>query len=137
MASGPFTLAQLAGAAGMSIDDVRFYRDRGLLQPPRRRRGRSDDFAFQREHLDRLHFIKCALDYGFTVEDIAELLDPAALVTCGDVRTLTQRRLDQIRQSGEAAAPKADALAQLRERCAGVGSRKDCTILMALADPAC
>jgi DNA-binding transcriptional MerR regulator len=121
----------------MSIGEVRLYRDRGLLQPPRRRRGRSDDFAFQQEHVDRLHFIKCALDYGFTVEDIAELVDPAALVTCGDVRSLTQRRLEQLRQSGEADPARADALAQLREKCAGVGSRKDCSILVTLADPGC
>jgi MerR family mercuric resistance operon transcriptional regulator len=121
----------------MGIGDVRLYRDRGLLQPPRRRRGRSDDFAFQQEHVDRLHFIRCALDYGFTVEDIAELIDPAALVTCGDVRTLTQRRLEELHRSGGADAPKTAALAQLREKCAGVGSRKDCGILVALTDPGC
>jgi MerR family transcriptional regulator, mercuric resistance operon regulatory protein len=132
MASGPFTLAGLARAAGISIDDVRLYRDRGLLQPARRRRGRSDDFAFQADHLDRLHFISRALEHGLTLEDVAQLVDPASLVTCGDVCGLAERRLEQIRQSG-ADAPGEAALAQLLEDCAGVGSRNDCTILATLA----
>jgi MerR family transcriptional regulator, mercuric resistance operon regulatory protein len=132
MASGPFTLAALARAAGMGIDDVRFYRDRGLLQPARRRPGRSDDFAFQTDHLDRLHFIARALAYGLTLEDIAQLVDPASLMTCGDVCDLAERRLEQIRQSG-AEAPGAAALAQLLDDCAGVGSRNDCAILATLA----
>jgi|SRR5580658_7586978 MerR family mercuric resistance operon transcriptional regulator len=132
MASGPFTLAGLARAAGMSIDDVRLYRDRGLLQPARRRRGRSDDFAFQADHLDRLHFIGRALEHGLTFEDIARMVDPTNLMTCGDVCLLAERRLEQIRQSG-ADAPGAAALARLLEDCAGVGSRSDCAILVTLA----
>ncbi|HEY4165593.1 MAG TPA: MerR family transcriptional regulator [Reyranella sp.] len=132
MASGPFTLAQLARAAGMSIDDVRSYRDRGLLQPPRRQRSRTDDFAFQAEHLERLQFIRRALDHGLTIEDIAQLVDPYALTTCGDVRAVADRRLEQMRQSGAAETPAAAALVKLREGCAAVGSRRDCTMLATL-----
>jgi DNA-binding transcriptional MerR regulator len=42
-----FTLAQLARAVGMSVEDVRFYRDSGLLPAPKRQRTRTDDFSFQ------------------------------------------------------------------------------------------
>jgi DNA-binding transcriptional MerR regulator len=115
----------------MSIDDVRFYRDSGLLQSARRRPGRTDDVAFRTNHLDRLHFIARALAHGLTIQDIAQLIDPAALVTCGDVCDLAERRLAQIRQSGANATTA--ALAQLIESCAGVGSRHDCTIRAALA----
>jgi IS5 family transposase len=48
MASGLFTLAQLARAVGMSVNDVRFYRDSGLLQAPQRQRSRSDDLTWER-----------------------------------------------------------------------------------------
>jgi MerR family mercuric resistance operon transcriptional regulator len=135
MASGPFTLAQLARAAGMSIDDVRSYRDRGLLQRPRRQRSRTDDFAFQTEHLERLQFIKRALEHGLTVGDIAQLVDPGALVTCGDVYAVTARRLEEIRKSGGADTPQAAALAKLLGVCTRVGPRKDCGILETLANP--
>lgn len=132
MASGPFTLAQLARAAGIRIEDARFYRDRGLLQPPRRQRSRTDDFAFQAEHLERLEFIRRALEHGLTIEDIAQLVDPYALTTCGDVCAVASRRLEQMRQAGAADTPAAVALAKLRDGCAMVGSRKDCTILATL-----
>ena len=135
MASGPFTLAQLARAAGMSIDDVRSYRDQRLLQAPRRKRSRTDDFAFQTEHLERLQFIKRALEHGLTVGDIAQLIDPSTLVTCGDAYAITARRLEQIRQSGGADTPQAAALAKLLKVCPRVGSRKECGILVALAKP--
>ena len=135
MASGPFTLAQLARAAGMRIEDVRSYRDQGLLQRPRRQRSRTDDFAYQAEHLERLQFIKRALEYGLTVSDIARIVDPAALVTCGDVYAVTAQRLEQIRRAGGGDTPVAVALARLLDVCGRVGSRQDCQILGALANP--
>ena len=135
MASAPFTLAELARAAGMSVDDVRSYRDRGLLQRPRRQRSRTDDFAYQAEHVERLQFIKRALEYGLTISDIARIVDPAALVTCGDVYAVTAHRLEQIRQSGGGDTPEAAALAKLLDICARVGSRQDCRILGMLSKP--
>ena len=135
MASGPFTLAQLAKAAGMSIDDVRSYRDQRLLQAPRRKRSRTDDFAFQAEHLERLRFIKRALEHGLTAADIAQLVDPSSLLTCGDVYAVAARRLEQIRASGGTDTPVAAALAKLIDTCPRVGPRKTCGILVALAGP--
>jgi len=70
-----FTLAQLARAVGMSVEDVRFYRDSGLLPPPKRQRTRNDDFSFQVKHVERLRFIQRALAYGFTLENIASFVD--------------------------------------------------------------
>src|SRR5690349_18434813 len=114
MASGPFTLAQLAEAAGMSVDDVRFYRDSGLMQPPHRVRGRTDDVAFGAEHVERLKFIKRALTCGYTHEDIARFVDPAVLVTCGDVYATTARRLEHVRRSGRGDPATTVLLAQLQ-----------------------
>ena len=80
MASLIFTIAQLAEAANMTIDDVRAYEDFGLLPPLRRRPGRTDDVAYREEHFDRLMFIKSALDSGFAIDDIRQLVDPVSLV---------------------------------------------------------
>jgi DNA-binding transcriptional MerR regulator len=135
MASGPFTLARLADAAGLSFDDVRFYRDCRLLQPPRRQAGRNSTAAYHAEHLERLKFIQRARDAGYTPDDIARLVDPGALVTCGDVYALTTRRLEALRVAGEVATREAACLATLRESCAGVGSGKDCSILEELSGP--
>ena len=119
----------------MSIEDVRAYRDQGLLQRPRRQRSRTDDFAFQAEHLERLQFIKRALEHGLTVTDIARIVDPAALVTCGDVYAVTAQRLEQVRRAGGGDTPVAVALAKLLDVCGRVGPRQDCRILVTLANP--
>jgi len=119
----------------MSIDEVRSYRDQRLLQAPRRKRSRTDDFAFQAEHLERLRFIKRALEHGLTASDIALLVDPAVLVTCGDVYAVAARRLEQIRAAGGADTPTAAALERLLGRCPRVGSRQNCGILAELAKP--
>ena len=137
MASEPFTLGQLAKAGGVSVDDLRFYRDSGLLQPPRRARGRTDDFAFGTEHVERLKFIRRALACGLTHEDIAGLVDPHALVTCGDVYAIAARRLKHLRKGGKADTPAATYLAQVTGACARMGSGTDCNILQELSRPGC
>jgi DNA-binding transcriptional MerR regulator len=104
MASQIFTITQLAEAANMTVKDVRVYEDFGLLPPLRRRRGRTDDLAYREEHLDRLMFIKSALDSGFEMDDIRQLVDPVSLVTCGDVHRLAKRRLEDLRSANASVA---------------------------------
>jgi DNA-binding transcriptional MerR regulator len=114
----------------MKVDHVRFYRESGLLQPLRRQRGRSDRFAFQAEHVERLRFIKRALQHGFLVEHIEKMLDDAT--TCSDVHRIALHRVAELRRAG---GPDSTitALENLIALCVGVGSRKDCKILGALA----
>jgi DNA-binding transcriptional MerR regulator len=133
MASGPFTLAQLARAAGMSIDDVRFYRDRGLLQPPRRKRSRTDDLAYQQEHVDRLRFIGRALGYGLSFDAIAQLVDNGTLLTCNDVYRLSVRQLEELRRKNGPQDAAAEAFEKLIATCRRTGGRRDCQILAGLA----
>jgi DNA-binding transcriptional MerR regulator len=71
----------------MAIDDVRFYRDCGLLPPPRRLRTRTDDFGFRIEHVERLRLIGRALGYGFSLEDV---VDESRLVTVRDEQRSTR-----------------------------------------------
>lgn len=129
MVSGPFTRAQLARVVGASLDDIRLYEKLGLLQPLRRRRGRSGDLAYHREHVERLRFIRRALSVGYELADIAKLVSPHALTTCRDVHDLT---LQRARQAQETEPKRAAALAQLVEKCPRVGTRADCPILAGL-----
>jgi DNA-binding transcriptional MerR regulator len=135
MASGPFTLAQLARAVGLSVDDVQFYRDIGLLPPPRRRRGRSGDFAFHAEHVERLRFIRRAIAFGFFLEDIQRFVDETNLVTCNDVYHIALHRLREYRIARGSEYPTVVALEKLIASCAGKGSRKDCQLLATLSKP--
>lgn len=72
------TIGELADAAGVAVDTVRFYERRGLLpEPPRTASGyrQYDDDA-----LARLRFILRAKDLGFTLAEIDGLM-PARFAT--------------------------------------------------------
>ena len=65
-------VAELAEAAGVGVDTVRFYQARGLLPAPLRR-GR---FAiYGRDHLERLRRIRSLLEAGFSLAQIRRLLE--------------------------------------------------------------
>jgi MerR family mercuric resistance operon transcriptional regulator len=65
-------VAELADAAGVGVDTVRFYQARGLIAPPHRR-GR---FAiYSGEHLERIRRIRALLDAGFSLAQIRRLLE--------------------------------------------------------------
>ena len=65
------TIGQLAAAAGVHVETVRYYQRESLMPTPKRaygsiRRYRADD-------VKRLRFIKRAQTLGFTLEEIATL----------------------------------------------------------------
>jgi DNA-binding transcriptional MerR regulator len=62
---------QLAGAAGVSVDTVRYYQARGLLPPPRRE-GRVAWYGS--DHLSRLTRIRDLAGRGLTLATIGRLL---------------------------------------------------------------
>ena len=65
-------VAELADAAGVGVDTVRFYQSRSLIPAPTRR-GR---FAiYSEEHLERIRRIRELLDGGFSLAQIHRLLD--------------------------------------------------------------
>lgn len=134
MASRSFTLAHLAKAVGMRFEDVKFYRDRGLLQAPRRKRGRTATLAYHQEHVDRLRFIERALRHGFSVEAIAQLVDLNAMRTCGDVARIATRELEALRRRMGPDDRTVAALEILLAKCPKVGGRDECPILAALEE---
>jgi DNA-binding transcriptional MerR regulator len=89
--------------------------------------------AFHQEHVERLLFIKRALGYGFGIDEIARLVSPAALLTCGDVYELTAQRAEELRSS-ESTPPELAALEELMAACDGKGGRRDCSILAKLSE---
>lgn len=73
-----YRVDELAARAGTSVDTVRYYQARGLLEPPARR-GRAA--LYGDEHLDRLRRIRSLKDKGFSLASIERVLqrdlDPA------------------------------------------------------------
>lgn len=71
-ADNEYTIDELAREAATTVRNVRAYQDRGLLPPPVRR-GRTGWYSSS--HLARLRLIGSLLSRGYTLGNIAELLD--------------------------------------------------------------
>jgi DNA-binding transcriptional MerR regulator len=66
-----YRLEELARQAGTTVRNIRAYRDRGLLPPPRRQ-GRVA--LYSDAHLARLRLVADLLERGYTLSSIGELL---------------------------------------------------------------
>jgi DNA-binding transcriptional MerR regulator len=67
-----YRVEELAGAAGIGVDTLRFYQSRGLLPAPHRR-GRTA--IYEDTHLDRLQEIRALQRQGFSLAQIQRLSD--------------------------------------------------------------
>ncbi|MEP6802349.1 MAG: heavy metal-responsive transcriptional regulator [Acidobacteriota bacterium] len=96
MATDTMRSGELARAAGVSSDTLRFYERRGLLPAPRRL---SNGYrAYAAEALDRVLLIQRALSVGFTLDELAKFLKARGrgAPPCRDVRALAARKLEQL-----------------------------------------
>lgn len=128
----PLTVSQLAAAANVGLETVRFYERRGLMpDPPRSAAGYRQ---YGPEAVARLAFIGRAKALGFTLAEIGELL--ALQDTnrpCAEVRQRAQRRIDDIgRRVADLLAMKR-SLATLVEQCEGA-SIDECPLIDALSE---
>lgn len=67
-------IGELAKRAGVSTETIRFYEKQGLLPAPERLA--SGYRTYQPAMLERLRVIKVCQQIGFTLDDIAALLEP-------------------------------------------------------------
>ena len=130
MPTHAFTIAKLADAAGVSIETVRYYQRRGLVEEPPRVDGGFR--AYGEEHLRRLQFIRRALDLGFGLDDTAELLELSGSSDRKRLRKVARARAADIRQRISQLTAMADALDHLADNCADTHPGAPCPIIAAL-----
>lgn len=70
-----YRVEELAAAAGVKIDTIRFYQQRGLIESPERR-GRSA--IYDDGHLARIRQIRSLLEQGFSLAQIGKLPAPGS-----------------------------------------------------------
>ncbi len=125
-------IGEVAKAAGVGIDAVRFYEREGLIPEPARRP--SGYRMYSPDVVLSLRFIKRAKELGFSLKEISELLslETAAAATAADVRKLAETKLADIEESIRALQRLRRALRKATESCTGQGSTSGCSILQTL-----
>lgn len=91
------TIGELAKAAGVNVQTIRYYERQKLLPEPHRWPD-SDYRDFDEDALLRLRFIRSAKELGFTLREIKELLDMRLLPgeSCAEVRQLLESKLGDL-----------------------------------------
>ena len=127
-------IGEVAKAAGVGIDAVRFYEREGLLPEPARRP--SGYREYPPDVVMDLRFIKRAKELGFSLKEISELLsierEPNA--TAADVKTLAEAKLADLEDKIRSLQRMKRALRKVAESCLGRGPTSGCSILRSLSD---
>lgn len=69
---GELSIGQLAAKADVNTSTLRYYESIGLLPSPERKNGQR---RYSEKLLDRINFIKIAQQTGFSIQEIAVLIE--------------------------------------------------------------
>ncbi len=127
-------IGQLAKHAGVAVDTVRYYERQGLLPQPQRQRSGYRRYA--EADVLRLSFIRRAKGLGFTLEEIAGLLDLSARrhEDMAELKQAAQSRLLAIDSRLAELQRIRSGLQYLITACPGHGDLDACPILAALTE---
>jgi MerR family mercuric resistance operon transcriptional regulator len=89
-------IGEVAARSGISIDTLRYYERLGLLPKPARTS--SGYRLYEARMVDRLAFIKRAQSFGFTLDEIAQMLrlESADPQTCRRVLQMIEHKLEDL-----------------------------------------
>lgn len=87
-------IGDVARRTGVSIDALRYYEKRGLLQRARRSSGGFRLFTL--ETVERVAFIKQAQELGFSLEEITGLVTTGGADECRQVRDLLRLKISDL-----------------------------------------
>lgn len=127
-------IGQVADRAGVNVQTVRYYERRGLL-PPAPRSG-AGYRQYEPDTVRRLRFIKRAQELGFSLDEVADLLelsvghgDPCSAVEAKAKEKITavQRKIAELERIQA-------VLTELAQACDLTGPTDECPILHALSE---
>lgn len=128
------TIGQLADAAGVHVETIRYYERRGILPRPRRASGWH---RYDEQTLQTLRFVKRAQELGFSLDEARELLalrTSASARTCARVRVHAEEKLAAVDQKIRDLLAIRGVLDELTRACPADGPAGQCPILGALAE---
>lgn len=127
-------IGDLAEQSGVSVQTVRFYERGGLLPKPPRTRSGYREYGVHDVH--RLRFIRRAKELGFTLTEVAELLDLRVDPhrTADDVRERALLKIRATQSKIRDLKRIQQALQRLVDRCEAHGSPDECALMHAIGD---
>lgn len=132
--SYPMNIGEAAQAAGVTAKMIRHYEGMGLI--PEASRTDAGYRQYTAREVDILRFIRQARSMGFSMKDIAQLLELSANKDreSREVKLLARQHIAELDRKMQELAQMKAALEQVAAGCHG-DHRADCPILEALSNP--
>ena len=124
------TIGRLADEAGVSVETIRYYQRRGLMQEPDKPTHGHRRYAC--DAVKRVRFIKRAQVLGFTLEEVGTLLELDEAHACAETRELASHKLEVIEIKLADLMAMRKALAALLRQCNAGAMKGNCPIIHAL-----
>jgi MerR family mercuric resistance operon transcriptional regulator len=124
------TIGQVAKAANVNVETIRYYQRRGLLREPEK--PLNGQRRYSNEDVDQLCFIKRAQVLGFTLEEIENLLRLEGADCCQDTHALAVHKLALIDAKISDLINMRKALAGLATHCEMGNRQGNCPIIQSL-----
>ena len=129
------TIGHLARAAGVGVETIRYYQQRGLLPVPNATGATGATGAFRQYPVSlkaRIHFIKRAQELGFSLDEITELLRLEDGANRNSIRRIAADRLAQIEKKVADLKRMQKTLKHLVAECEHTRSDLPCPIIASL-----
>src|SRR6266498_1520906 len=128
------SISQVAAAADVNVQTIRYYERRGLFPTPRRTPAGYRQYAD--DAVARLRFIKHAQDLGFSLSEIQQLLGLRVRhgAACDTVERKTRSKIEIVQQRIRDLQRMKRTLERLAAACAARRPTDDCPILEVLED---
>ena len=129
--SSTLTIGQVAKAAGVNVETIRYYQRLAMLEEPEKPLGGVRRYAD--EAVARVRFIKRAQELGFSLAEIQRLLRLEEPQSCGAARALAAEKLALVESRVTDLERLRGVLKDLIARCDMRRGRIACPIIEALA----
>ena len=128
------TIGQVATAADVNVQTIRYYERRGLVATPRRTAAGYRQYP--NDAVARLRFIKHAQELGFSLQEIQDLLGLRVQhgAACDTVERKTRQKIEVVQQRIRDLQRMKRTLERLAASCTARRPTDDCPILEVLED---
>ena len=128
-----FNIGELSAQSGVASHAIRFYERENLMPEPARTQ--SNYRRYPEDAIARLQFIIHAKQWGFTLDEIRELLMlQDANGDRAEAMRIASEQLEKIRHQIQNLSRIEAVLSQTLEKCSGEGPMEGCPIVEAIAE---
>lgn len=129
-------IGQVAAEAGVSVDALRYYERLGLL--PSAARAQSGYRLYDPRVIERLGFIKRAQSFGFTLDEIRQMLqlETADPQTCLRILEMIEHKLEDLNRQYEEIKRLRHELSAYKTECErAIANRQCCPVIEDFVQP--